>query len=97
MTTNLQALVTSAQKLSFFEQVELIRAVSRFLSQNYRESEPATEFWQVHTLEEIIQAQPAQPVQDISMLQVDFWPEQETADDFIDYIYQQRQADRLGS
>jgi len=95
MTTNLQTLITSAQKLSFFEQVELIRAISRFLSQNYRKREPVTEFWQSHTIEEIIQMQQTQPVQDISTLQVDFWPEQETADDFIDYIYQQREEDGL--
>lgn len=29
------------------------------------------------------------------MLQVNFWPEQETADDFLEYIYQQRQEDKL--
>lgn len=95
MTANLQTLIASAQQLSFFEQVELIRAVSRFLSQNYRMREPEPGFWQPQTLEDIIQTQQTQPVQDISALQVDFWPEQETADDFIDYIYQQRKEDGL--
>jgi len=95
MTADLQTLIVSAQQLSFFEQVELIRAVSRFLSQNYRKKESETEFWQSRTIEDIIQTQQTQPVQDISTLQVGFWPEQETADDFIDYIYQQRKEDGL--
>lgn len=93
MTTNLQTLIASAQKLSIFEQVELIKAVSQFLSQHRRKIEPVTDFWQSHSIEEIIQIQQAQPIQDISLLRADFWPEQETADDFIEYIYQQRKED----
>lgn len=95
MTANLQTLINSAQKLSFVEQVELLKAVSQFLSQNYEKVLPQTDFWQPHTIEEIIQTQQTQPVQDISILQVDFWPKEETADDFIEYVYQQRQEDSL--
>ena len=41
MTTNLQILINSAQKLSFVEQTELIKAVSQFLSQK---TPPQTDF-----------------------------------------------------
>jgi len=95
MTVKLQTLIASAQHLSFFEQVELIRAVSRFLSQNYRRRESSAEFWQPHTIEDILQMRQTQPVRDISMLRADFWPKHETVDDFIDYIYQQRKEDAL--
>jgi hypothetical protein len=95
MTANLQTLIKSAQKLSFTEQVELIKAVSQILSQTYYKMLPQTDFWQPQTIEEIVQNQQTQPIQDISTLQVDFWPEEETADDFIEYIYQQRQEDSL--
>lgn len=56
MTTNLQTLINSAQKLSFVEQIELIKTVSQFLFQNYNKNLSQTDFWQPHTLEEIIQA-----------------------------------------
>ena len=95
MTTNLQTLINSAQKLSSVEQVELIRAISQFLSQGYQKELPTTDFWQPRTLEEIVRVQQTKPVQDISTLQVDFWPEQESVDDFIKYIYQQRKEDCL--
>lgn len=35
------------------------------------------------------------PVTDIDELGGDFWPEDESVDDFIDYIYGQRREDRL--
>ena len=96
MANNLQTLINSAQKLSVAEQVELIKAVSQFLSQNYT-AVSQTDFWQPHTIEEIVETQQTQPIEDIAMLQVDFWPEEETVDDFIEYVYHQRQEDRLRS
>ncbi len=62
---------------------------------SYHKTQPTIDFWQLHTIEEIVQAQQTQSVQDISTLQVDFWPEQEAVDDFIEYIYQQRKEDGL--
>lgn len=95
MTPSLQTLISSAQKLTIFEQIELITAVSQFLSQHLPDVESHLEFWEPQTLEEIVQAQHTKPIQDIADLQVDFWPEQETADEFIDYIYAQRKNDAL--
>ena len=98
MTTDLQTVIVSAQKLPFFEQVELLRAVSRFLSQSYHKKEtPLTAFWQPQSIEEIVQAQQTKPIQDISTLRVDFWAEQETDDAFIEYVYQQRKEDVLAT
>ena len=96
MTTDLQTVIVSAQRLPFFEQVELLSAVSRFLSQNFhKKEEQLSAFWHPQSIEAIVQAQKTQPIQDISALTVDFWSEQETADEFIDYIYQQRKEDGL--
>jgi len=110
MTTKLQTLINSAQELSLLEQVELIRAVFQFLYQSYQKELSATNplhpptgsttrgrssFWHPLTLEEIVQAQQTPVIQDISALQVDFWPKEETADAFIEYIYQQRKEDSL--
>jgi hypothetical protein len=95
MTTKLETLIKSAQKLSPFEQVELIRAVSQFLYQSYQKELSTTDFWTPLSIEEIVQAQQTPIVDDISTLAVDFWPADETVDDFIEYIYQQRREDSL--
>jgi hypothetical protein len=86
MTTKLQTLIDSAQELSPLEQVELIRAVSQFLYQHYQQELLSTDFWHPAPIEAIAQAQQTPPVRDISDLRVDFWPEEETVDDFIEYI-----------
>jgi hypothetical protein len=94
MTSKLQDLIVSAQELSPLEQMELIRAVSQSLVQHYRQGTSVSDFWQPQTVEEILEAQPVPPLKDISMLRADFWPEDESADDLIDYTYQQRAEDR---
>lgn len=95
MTIKLETLINSAQELSPLEQVELIRAVSQFLYQRYQKELTALDFWLPPSIEEIVHARQTPVVQDISTLAVDFWPEEDTVDDFMDYIYQQRQQDSL--
>lgn len=91
----LQSIIDAAQELSPLEQLQLIEAVSEFLQLKYQISRPTEDFWNPQSVEELVQAQNKQPVTNIADLAVDFWPEQETADDIIEYIYQQRQEDRL--
>ena len=79
-TTKLETLINSARELSPLEQMELIRAVSQFLYQNHQETLSASDFWNPPTIEELIQAQQTPVVQDISVLKVDFWPEDEMFD-----------------
>jgi hypothetical protein len=95
MTPKLQTLIDTAQELSPLEQVELIQAVSQLLYRHYQKILPSTDFWQPLTLEQIVQTQQVPPVSDVSALQADFWPKEESADDFIEYVYQQRAEDRL--
>jgi hypothetical protein len=95
MTTKLESLINSARELSSFEQIELIRAVSQLLYSNYQKTLTAVDFWQPASIEAIVQSQQTPVVEDISTLKVDFWPEEEPADDFIEYINQQRKEDRL--
>lgn len=95
MTAKLQSLINTAQELSPLEQVELIRAVSQLLVQRYQKEVPEADFWHPRTLEEIVQSQQTPVVQDISTLKADFWPEEETADEFIEYVYQQRKEDSV--
>ena len=95
MTTKLETLINSAQELSPREQVELIRAVSQFLYQSYQTELSSVDFWRPKPIEDIAQAQQTPVIQDISTLEADFWPEEETADEFIEFVYRQRQEDSL--
>lgn len=47
-------------------------------------------FWQPQPIAAIVASQQTQPVSDLSTLQADFWPENESADDFIAFVEQQR-------
>lgn len=49
-----------------------------------------TNFWQPQPIASIAAAQQTQPVSDLSTLQADFGPEDESADDVIAFVEQQR-------
>ena len=95
MITKLQTLIEAAQELSPLEQLNLISAISQSLYRSYRQMQPELDFWQPQTLEQLAEAQQTQPIVDIACLAAGFWPEDESADDLIDYIYRQRREDRL--
>ena len=97
MTAKLQALIHSAQQLTPVEQVELINAVSKLLYQNYQQESRITDFWQTKPIEEIVASQQTPTASDISVLKADFWPNDESADDFIEFVQQQRQEDCLNN
>lgn len=97
MTANLQALIHSAEQLAPIEQVELINAISSLLHRHYQQESQSVDFWQPQPIESIVVAQQTRPVSDISALKADFWPEDESADDFIEFVEQQRQEDYLAN
>lgn len=57
----------------------------------------STNFWQPQTIDSIAAAQQTQPVSDLSTLKADFWPEDESADDFIAFVEQQRREDNIAN
>ncbi len=95
MSTRLQTLIDTVQGLSPPEQLELIRALSQSLHRSYQQTPITADFWQPRTLDQLLQAQQTLPVTDIDELAVGFWPAEESVDDFVEYIYQQRREDRL--
>ena len=88
MPPRVQHLIQATQELSPLEQVELVSALSLTLHQ-------ATDFWQSPSLEQLVEAQKTKPVAGLDELAAEFWPEQESADDFIDFVHQQRREDKL--
>lgn len=97
MTVKTKHLLDEIQGLSPADQLELVHLITFHLSQGYDTSSyqvPQIDFWKSQTLEEIIEAQQTPVIEDIRQLAVDFWPDDESVDDFIDYIYGQRREDR---
>ncbi|MCB0045757.1 MAG: hypothetical protein KDD92_10025 [Caldilineaceae bacterium] len=97
MNANLQTLIHSAEQLTPVEQVELINAISSLLYRRYQQELPTPDFWQPQPIESVVASQQTQPASDISALKADFWPEDESADDFIAFVERQRQEDYVAN
>jgi len=52
------------------------------------------EFWIGKTFPEHAERQGSSPVPDVQSLKAEFWPEEESVEDFIHFTYGQRQQDR---
>jgi len=91
----LKSLIEAVRGLSPTEQLELIRSVTQFLDTSCRQKEPSGDFWKLKSIEEIAGTHEKPSASDLAELAGDFWPEDESSDAFIDYVYTQRQEDRL--
>ena len=85
--TTVESLLDAAQTLSPVEQLQLIQALSQGLQQKYKQITP------IDTIPPSVKR--TQPVTDLSERTVDFWPDDESAEDINSFIAQQREADRL--
>jgi hypothetical protein len=94
MTIHLQHVITAARALSPRDKLELLEVISHDLQQTYVFTEESAAFWSPQSIDELVQAQVAPVITDIRTLAVDFWPEDETADDFNQFIAAQRHAER---
>lgn len=82
-----ESVLDEAQTLSPVEQLQLIQALSQTLQRRYKQQ------LSVDTIPASVKR--SQPVTALSELAVDFWPEDESADDINTFIAQQRAADRM--
>lgn len=93
MTPQLQQVIAAARALSPRDKLELLEAISHDLQHTLTAESAA--FWSSRPIGEIAHTQAAPVVTDIRALAVDFWPEDESADDINRFIAEQRHADRL--
>jgi hypothetical protein len=94
MTLQLQQVIAAARALSPRDKLELLEIISHDLQQSYAFTDESATFWAPRSIDAIVQAQAAPVITDIHTLAVDFWPEDESADDFNQFIAEQRRADR---
>ncbi|MCB0303978.1 MAG: hypothetical protein KDI38_09375 [Calditrichaeota bacterium] len=95
MSPQLKTIIDEARGLSPLEQIELISAISQWLGEHYPGLSIHSDFWHPKTLEALLENHPAQPFEGIDDQAVDFWPEDESADEFNAFIEQQRHEDLL--
>jgi len=95
MSTALQEVIDAARDLSPHDKLELLQAIVRDLQQIDTFTEASTAFWSPCPLDEIARTRSAPVVTDIRSLAVDFWPDDESVDDFNEFIAARRRADRL--
>lgn len=93
MSAQLQRVLAAARALSPREKLQLLQLIAHDLGETGPFVEANASFWSTRPLEEIIQAQSALVVTDVRALAVDFWPEDESADDFNQFLAERRHED----
>jgi len=94
MSARLNSLIKAVRDLSPSEQLQLIRAVTEILDTSCYQDQFG-DFLKPKSIEEIAAAHSAPSVSNLADLAGDFWPEDESSDALIHYIYKQRREDRL--
>jgi hypothetical protein len=95
MNKRLKSIIGSIQQLPVVEQLELMQMMTQSLYLNYQHTLLTKNFKQKKTIKQLLKEQQKTPVSNLTELVVDFWPEKESVDDFIEYTYQQREEDRV--
>ena len=95
MNKKLKPIIGVIQELPIAEQLELMQLMSQSLYLNYQHTLFTRNFNSTKTIKQLVKNQKIIPVTDLSQLASDFWPEEESVDDFIEYTHKQRQEDRL--
>ncbi len=94
MTPKLEAAIAAIQPLSPMERQQLLQ----ILKQNHPSSNPQTDlealsnqFWQGTTLNQLLTNQTPTTSHNLKDLEADFWPQEDSIEEFLDFLRQQRQ------
>jgi hypothetical protein len=93
MSMAMQEVLEEARQLSPSEQLDLIRALSESLQEQYRENESLASTADRELLPSSIRR--TRPATNFDEYVADFWPDSESVDDFNAYVKEQRTEDRL--
>ena len=94
MNPKIQPFIKTVRGLPFPDQLEILQEITRSMSVKFRQSDMRDDFWHPKTAEEHSEIAHTEAVSDVDDLIGDFWPEDESADDFITYTYDRRREDR---
>jgi hypothetical protein len=95
MTADVHEILNAARSLPPQEQLELLQGIAQSLAQTWSPlAAGSAAFWRHATIEELARGHPAALVTDLRSLAMPTWPDDETADDIIEFVREQRHADR---
>lgn len=93
MNSNLITIIRDAEKLSPNEQVELIAAITKYLQGNQYNKLINSDFWESRSIEELAIRQRYKKNQKLE-INSSFWPDDESIDDFNNFINIESEEDR---
>jgi hypothetical protein len=94
MTPQLQAAIAAIQPLSPTERLQLLQILTQSDSTLDSQTDLKTlsaQFWQGTTLQQLRATQTPSAVQNFNALVTDFWPAEDSIEDFLTFLRQQRQ------
>ena len=96
MTTDVEEILNAARSLPPQEQLVLLQGLAQSLAQALSPlAAGSAAFWRHASIEELARERHAAPETDLRALVMPDWPAEETADDIIEFVREQRRADRL--
>ncbi len=94
MTPQLEAAIAAIQLLSSTERLQLWQILAQIDTTSNSQTDLKTlnaQFWQGITLKQLLATQTPTTVHNLKYLAVDFWPEEDSIEDFLTFLRQQRQ------
>lgn len=94
MTPQLQAAIAAIQPLTHTERQQLLQILTQSDSTSNAQADLKTlssQFWQGTTLQQLLVTQTPKTFQNLKAHAADFWPEEDSTEDFIIFLRQQRQ------
>ena len=92
MTPELKAAIAAIQPLSPTERQQLLQILTHStLSTNLHLQTLSNQFWQGSEIEQMLATQTPKTVHDMKDLAADFWPEEDSIEEFLTFLQQQRQ------
>ena len=94
MTSRLENAIAAIQQLSAIERQQLLQIFTQSNSSSDSQTDLKNlshQFWQDTTIKELLATQTPITVHNLKHLAVDFWPEEDSIEDFLIFLKQQRQ------
>lgn len=95
MASDVEDILAAVHRLPPQEQQVVLRRLAESLVPDEKAIARANEnFWKSRSIDEVIREQHIAPIYDLHTLAFSEWPEDESVDAFLEYVYGQRRADR---
>ncbi|MEH2364588.1 hypothetical protein [Nostoc sp.] len=94
MTPQLEAAIAAIQLLSSTERQQLLQILTQSNLSSHSQTDLknlSNQFWQDTTLKQLLATQTPITVHNLKYLAADFWPEEDSIEDFLTFLRQQRQ------